>query len=149
MTRARYEIEFQGSRDGQNWIAYPFRNKPQDVHAAPRIYAPYQPRFDWNLWFASLGGWRQYRWVVQVESRLLSGSSDVLSLFAADPFAGKPPEQVRAVLWEYRFTNRQEKRDQGIWWNRDDLGLYAPTLGRTPEGKISILEFPNSRPESQ
>ncbi len=23
------------------------------------IYAPYQPRFDWNLWFASLGGWRE------------------------------------------------------------------------------------------
>ncbi len=149
MTRSRYEIEFQGSRDGENWVAYPFRNKPQEVHTAPRIYAPYQPRFDWNLWFASLGGWRQYRWVVQIESRLLSGSPDVLSLFAADPFAGKPPEQVRAVLWEYRFTNLQEKRDQGIWWNRDDLGLYAPTLGRTPEGKISILEFPDSRPESQ
>ena len=25
MTRGRYEIEFQGSLDGQNWIAYPFR----------------------------------------------------------------------------------------------------------------------------
>jgi len=44
MTRARYEIEFQGSRDGETWTPYPFRNKPQDVHAPPRIYAPYQPR---------------------------------------------------------------------------------------------------------
>ena len=55
MTRERYELEFQGSTDGQNWTPYPFRNKPQDVHTAPRIYAPFQPRFDWNLWFASLG----------------------------------------------------------------------------------------------
>ena len=28
MTRGRYEIEFQGSNDGQNWVAYPFRHKP-------------------------------------------------------------------------------------------------------------------------
>src|SRR4029077_14067905 len=82
MTRERYEIEFQGSRDGQTWTPYPFRNKPQDVHAPPRIYAPYQPRFDWNLWFASLGTWRQYPWVIQVEERLLSGEPDVIALFA-------------------------------------------------------------------
>ncbi len=30
MTRGRYEIEFQGSNDGQNWTPYPFRYKPQD-----------------------------------------------------------------------------------------------------------------------
>ena len=77
MTRARYEIEFQGSRDGQSWTPYPFQNKPQDAHVPPRIYAPYQPRFDWNLWFASLGNWRQYPWVVQVEERLLTGEPDV------------------------------------------------------------------------
>jgi lipase maturation factor 1 len=28
MTRGRYEIEFQGSADGQTWVAYPFRYKP-------------------------------------------------------------------------------------------------------------------------
>src|ERR1700733_4247068 len=60
MTRGRYEIKFQGSDDGQNWVAYPFRYKPQDLDKAPGIYAPYQPRFDWNLWFASLGSWQEY-----------------------------------------------------------------------------------------
>src|SRR5579871_5654096 len=59
MTRGRYEIEFQGSNDLRNWTAYPFRNKPQALNEAPGIYAPYQPRFEWNLWFASLGEWRQ------------------------------------------------------------------------------------------
>ena len=53
MTPHRYEIEFQGSSDGgATWTPYPFRYKPQDPHDRPRIYAPYQPRFDWNLWFA-------------------------------------------------------------------------------------------------
>lgn len=61
MTRGRYEIEFQGSNDGQNWLAYPFRYKPQALDRPPGIYAPYQPRFDWNLWFASLGDWRDIR----------------------------------------------------------------------------------------
>src|SRR5258708_8217492 len=60
MTRGRYEIEFQGSVDGQTWIAYPFRYKPQELNGPPRISAPYQPRFDCNLWFASLWSWREY-----------------------------------------------------------------------------------------
>jgi lipase maturation factor 1 len=144
MTRARYEIEFQGSHDGLAWTAYSFRNKPQDLRSPPRIYAPYQPRFDWNLWFASLGNWRQYPWVLQVERRLLSGEPDVLSLFAADPFPGRPPEQIRVVLWQYWFTDRREKREQGLWWRREQIGLYAPTLERTPGGKITVLDMPES-----
>ncbi len=144
MTRDRYEIEFQGSRDGQTWTPYPFRNKPQDVHAPPRIYAPYQPRFDWNLWFASLGNWRQYPWVIQVEERLLSGEPDVIALFASDPFPRHPPEQIRVVLWQYWFTDRTEKREQGIWWKREQIGLYGPTLERTPDGKIAVLEMPDA-----
>ena len=144
MTRDRYEIEFQGSPDGQTWTPYPFRNKPQDVHSAPRIYAPYQPRFDWNLWFASLGYWRQYPFVLNVEERLLSGEPDVLALFAGNPFPGHPPEQVRVVLWQYWFTGWKEKRDEGLWWRREEMGLYSPTLERTTDGKIAVVEMPDA-----
>ena len=45
MTRGRYEIEFQGSEDGQNWLVYPFRYKPQDPSKAPGIYAPWKIRW--------------------------------------------------------------------------------------------------------
>ena len=144
MTRDRFEIEFQGSRDGQTWTAYPFRYKPQDVHAPPRIYAPYQPRFDWNLWFASLGSWREYPFVVQVERRLLTGEPDVLALFAGNPFPDRAPEQVRAVLWQYWFSDWSEKRTQGHWWHRQQIGLYAPTLERLPDGKLTILAWPDT-----
>jgi hypothetical protein len=149
MTRERYEIEFQGSRDGQAWTPYPFRNKPQDVHAPPRIYAPYQPRFDWNLWFASLGNWRQYPFVLNVEERLLSGAPDVLALFATDPFPGHPPEQIRVVLWQYWFTGWSEKRERGLWWRREQIRLYGPTLERTAGGKIAVLDIPDSPPNIQ
>ena len=38
MTPHRYEIEFQGSNDGQTWSAYSFRFKPQNVWERPGIY---------------------------------------------------------------------------------------------------------------
>jgi hypothetical protein len=145
MTRARYEIEFQGSSDGQTWVAYPFRYKPQKSNEAPRLYAPYQPRFDWNLWFASLGGWREYPFVVRTEVQLLRGSPSVLSLFAGNPFPGKPPREVRAVLWQYWFTDIKVKWEEGLWWRRKMLGLYAPTLEFTPDGSVGAVEMPDTQ----
>jgi lipase maturation factor 1 len=147
MTRGRYEIEFQGSTDGQHWVAYPFRYKPQQLNQPPRIYAPYQPRFDWNLWFASLGSWREYPIVPDTEVRLLSNNKDVLQLFAKNPFDKDPPRQVRALLWQYWFTTMAEKRETGMWWRRQLLGLYAPVLERTPEGDIKVIEWPDVPPK--
>jgi lipase maturation factor 1 len=146
MTRGRYEIEFQGSNDGQNWIAYPFRYKPQALNQPPGVYAPYQPRFDWNLWFASLGEWREYSIVPNTEVRLLSNDKDVLQLFAGNPFSSGAPRQIRAVLWQYWFTTRAEKRSTGMWWRREFLGLYAPTIERTADNQIKVIEWPNVEP---
>jgi hypothetical protein len=142
MTRGRYEIEFQGSNDGTTWTAYPFRYKPQALNEAPRIYAPYQPRFDWNLWFASLGDWQQNTLVPFAEERLLTNSRDVLALFRGNPFAAAPPKYVRAVLWQYWFTSMKEKRETGNWWRRQLLGLYAPVLTLQPDGKAGVVTWP-------
>jgi len=142
MTRGRYEIEFQGSEDGRNWVPYPFRYKPQALSTPPRIYAPYQPRFDWNLWFASLGSWRDYSIVPRTEVLLLSNNRDVLNLFAKNPFPNGPPRQVRAVIWQYWFTSMSEKQTQGLWWRRQFVGLYAPTIEREPDGTIHGVEWP-------
>jgi hypothetical protein len=148
MTHARFEIEFQGSRDGKTWTAYPFRYKPQNPAEAPGIYAPYQPRFEWNLWFASLGAWPQYRFVVWTEERLLSNEPDVLDLFAKNPFGADPPKDVRAVIYQYWFTSMKTKRETGMWWRRDLLGYYAPPLEREPDGKILVLSIPTIAPAS-
>ena len=130
MTEARYEIEFQGSRDGVLWVAYPFRYKPQDPREHPGIYAPYQPRFEWNLWFASLGPWQQSPWVVRAQQRLLEGSPAVLRLFRRDPFHGKPPAVVRTVLYQYQFTDLATKRKSGAWWTRRELGQFTGVVGK-------------------
>jgi hypothetical protein len=142
MTRGRYEIEYQGSNDGQTWVAYPFRYKPQDPAKAPGIYAPYQPRFDWNLWFASLDYWRENMFVVSAEERLLANNGDVLALFASNPFADAAPKYVRAVIWQYTFTSLAQKRATGIWWERTFLGLYAPELTLQPGGRLGVVEWP-------
>ncbi len=140
MTRARYEIEFQGTRDGKTWIAYPFRYKPQDVKKAPGIYAPYQPRFDWNLWFASLDSVSNNPWVLNTEARLLENSDQTLELFAENPFASSPPLAVRAVVWQYWFTTSAERARTHAWWRRQLLGAYAPTASRAPDGSIEFAQ---------
>jgi lipase maturation factor 1 len=147
MTTAEYEIEFQGTRGDGNWIAYPFRYKPQDPFAAPGLYAPYQPRFEWNLWFASLGSWADSPWVVTTEARLLRRDPDVIALFAADPFASSPPVAVRTVLWRYWFTDVETRRRTGRWWNRDSLGMFAGTVTRATDGSVQFTPA-SAPPES-
>jgi len=141
MTHERYEIEFQGSPDGKTWIAYPFRYKPQAVNEAPGIYAPYQPRFEWNLWFASLGPWQQSRFVMWAEERLLKNEPAVLALFANNPFVSAPPREVRTVIYQYWFTDMRTKRETGNWWKRQELRQYAPALEREADGKIVVLDL--------
>jgi hypothetical protein len=139
MTHARYEIEFQGSTDaGKTWIAYPFRYKPQQVNRAPGIYAPYQPRFDWNLWFASSGPPQNNPFVLSTKERLLKNESDVLALFAGNPFPNPPPQEVRTVLYQYWFTDFETKRRTGAWWRQELLGEYGPSLERGPDGRIAV-----------
>jgi hypothetical protein len=149
MTPHRYEIEFQGSNDGQNWVAYPFRYKPQDVRERPGIYAPYQPRFDWNLWFASLGSWLQNPLVPRTEELLLQGDQDVLGLFAGNPFPSAPPKYVRAVIWQYWFSTPEQKREQGVWWTRQYLGTYAPTITLREDGRYGAVAGPSREAEPE
>jgi hypothetical protein len=140
MTPHRYEIEFQGSNDGEHWSAYPFRYKPQKVDERPGIYAPYQPRFDWNLWFASLGSWHSNLFVPRTEELLLGNDAAVLTLFGGNPFPRTPPKYVRAVLWQYWFSTPEEKAASGAWWRRQWLGTYAPTLTKLGNGQFAEVE---------
>jgi hypothetical protein len=99
MTPGRYELELQATADGVTWVPYRFRFKPQDVREAPAIFAPYQPRFEWNLWFASLARSAD-PWVVDVELRLMQREPSVLALFRDDPLGGAMPQRVRTVKYE-------------------------------------------------
>jgi hypothetical protein len=78
--------------------------------------------------------------VANTEVRLLSNDADVLALFARNPFQREPPRQIRVMLWQYWFTTMSQKQQTGLWWLREPLGLYAPTIERAPDGQIKIIE---------
>jgi lipase maturation factor 1 len=129
MTTERPEIVVEGSMDGETWRAYSFRYKPGDLARAPRWAAPYQPRLDWQMWFAALGNYRENPWFVNFAVKLLEGAPEVRGLLEADPFQGRPPRYVRALLYDYTFTDAEERRNTGNWWNREAKGSYLPPVG--------------------
>ena len=129
MTTERLEIVVEGSDDGQQWRAYEFPYKPGDVNRAPRWAAPYQPRLDWQMWFAALSDYRSNPWFVAFVERLLEGSPEVVALLQKNPFPDHPPRYVRAVTYDYRFTTWDERRQTGAWWHREPHGEYLPPVG--------------------
>jgi predicted DCC family thiol-disulfide oxidoreductase YuxK len=128
MTTRRPEIVIEGSDDGATWREYAFRWKPGDVRRRPGLVAPHMPRLDWQMWFAALSDYRREPWFLSFCERLLEGSPRVLSLLATDPFDGKPPRYLRALVYDYRFTDAATRRATGAWWSRDLRGLYCPVL---------------------
>ena len=126
MTTTRPEIVIEGSNDGVNWRAYEFRYKPGDVKRRPRFVEPHQPRLDWQMWFTALGD--RNPWFANFCLRLLQGSPDVLALMDHNPFPDAPPRYIRAVLYEYHFTDLETRRKTGDWWRRELKGIYLPPV---------------------
>ncbi len=129
MTTERREITVEGSADGQNWKKYEFRFKPGDPNQAPRWVAPFQPRLDWQMWFAALGTYQNNQWFVGFVLRLLEGSEPVLNLLATNPFPEQPPRYIRATLADYTFTDFATHRRTGAWWSVQPRGQYLPPVG--------------------
>jgi hypothetical protein len=124
MTKQRPEIVIEGSGDGENWQPYEFRWKPGDPTARPRFVQPHMPRLDWQMWFAALGSYQRNPWLLAFMQRLLEGAPPVRALLATDPFEGRTPLHVRALVYEYRFS----KPGEPAWWTRNGPRLYAPVV---------------------
>jgi lipase maturation factor 1 len=140
MTTQRQEIVVEGSRDGVAWLAYELRFKPGDPSRRPAFVAPHQPRLDWQMWFAALGTYDDNRWFMAFLRRLLEGSPPVLELLAKNPFPGAPPRYMRAVLYDYRFTDLSTRRSEGTWWRRERKELYCPTVTLGADGRLEAVE---------
>jgi predicted DCC family thiol-disulfide oxidoreductase YuxK/uncharacterized membrane protein YphA (DoxX/SURF4 family) len=128
MTQTRPEIVVEGSNDGQVWLDYEFKYKPDDLKRKPGFVAPCQPRLDWQMWFAALGGPQQNPWFLNFEARLLQNSPGVVGLLRRNPFPKTPPKYIRAELYEYHFASMAVHRATGQWWSREYKGMYLPPL---------------------
>jgi hypothetical protein len=100
MTTSRKEIVIEGSDNGTDWKPYEFKYKPGDVHRRLPWVAPYQPRLDWQM-----------------------------ALLESNPFPNAPPQFIRAVAYEYRFTDWATRRKTGAVWARVPVGDYFPVAG--------------------
>ena len=88
----------------------------------PRFVAPFHPRLDWQFWFAALAPVQSLGWLETLAVRLRSNTPEVLGLLGRNPFPDAPPRHVRAVLYDYRFSTREERRRSGAWWVRERQG---------------------------
>jgi predicted DCC family thiol-disulfide oxidoreductase YuxK len=144
MTTTRPEIVIEGSADGQIWREYVFLYKPGPLTRAAMWNIPHQPRLDWQMWFAALGSIRENPWIVGLMQRLLEGSPSVLALLEANPFATAPPKYVRALLYDYRFSDLRKREVTHEWWVRRLEGLYFPQVSLDDFGRAAAHE--NARP---
>jgi hypothetical protein len=136
VTRQRREVVVEGTADdeigpGTTWREYGFKGKPGDPRRRPRQWAPYHLRLDWLMWFAALSPAYADRWFVAFLRRLVEGDAAVVHLLAHNPFPDEPPAVVRARLYHYRFTTREERRATGDYWVRELLGEYARPVARS------------------
>ena len=141
--RERLNIVFEGTMDEvpdekANWKPYPYKGLPVYLDkSAPQI-APYQLRLDWQIWFASMSTPDEYPWTMNLISKLLHNDPLTLSLFADNPFPGKPPKFIRAVLYRYQYAT--PGNPQRRWWNRERISDWLPALSADDPRLLEFLK---------
>lgn len=140
--RERYEIVFEGTSESKitdttEWREYDFVAKPGNIYRRPRVIAPYQPRIDWQIWFAAMATPQQYPWTLNFVWKLLHNDRDTLSLLATNPFPYNPPRHIRARYYKYEYAAPGDP--SGAFWKRTDLGLWLPPLSTDSEPLRAFL----------
>ena len=133
ITRERYEIVIEGTDEAvitpsTKWREYEFKGKPGDPARMPPQIAPYHLRLDWLMWFAAMGSYQRHPWFIHLLAKLLRGDKAMVSLLRHSPFPDEPPRFIRAQRYLYRFSSWQEKKKTGLWWMREPVGTYFPTV---------------------
>jgi hypothetical protein len=138
VTRRRKEVVLEGTEaerpgDGE-WREYEFKGKPGDPRRRPPQIAPYHLRLDWLMWFVALTPAYGDGWLLPLLRRLLEGDRATLALLRSNPFPSSPPRYLRARLYRYRFSTREERRATGAWWVRElESTLVGPLALRRVE----------------
>jgi lipase maturation factor 1 len=85
------------------------------------------------MWFAALDATEVDPWFQNLMLRLLEGSPSVLALLDSNPFPDRPPQYLRAKLYDYRFADRRTHAETGQWWVRRLERSYFP--------QVSLADF--------
>ena len=102
---ARPEIILEGMFGDEQWRELNFRWKPGKLDKAPEFVAPFQPRLDWQMWFAALGSYQQNPWLISLMNKLLDNCESVVGLLDEGGSSNlKGMKMIRAVKYDYDFT---------------------------------------------
>ncbi|MEK9727292.1 MAG: lipase maturation factor family protein [Candidatus Margulisiibacteriota bacterium] len=135
--KKRYECIIMGTHDlnSDQWQPYEFVAKPGDVLRPHPIIAPYQPRLDWQIWFAAMGSYQQHPWLVHLVYKLLQNDAEILALMASNPFQDVPPKYIKIDLYEYQLA----PLFSGRYWDRTYVSSYLPPLSLDNESFLNYL----------
>jgi hypothetical protein len=141
----RLNVVYEGttdedSTDNADWKPYIYKGLPVLLDKRPNQIAPYQLRMDWEMWFAAMYSSEEYLWTYNLVWKLLHNDRGALSLFAGNPFPGKPPRYIRAVLYRYSFA--KPGNPKGNWWKRERIRLWLPVLS---VNNLQLVLFLQSR----
>jgi hypothetical protein len=144
--KERLNVVFEGttgedSTDKANWQPYIYKGLPVLQDKRPPQIAPYKWRLDWQLWFASMSSPEEYPWTYNLIWKLLHNDRNALSLFANNPFPGKPPRYIRAVLYRYTFVRHD--KSQHLWWDRKLIGTWIAPVSINDTILIDYLKGQN------
>jgi hypothetical protein len=140
----RTNVVFEGTMNDTtnskaNWKPYIYKGLPVLPDKRPPQIAPYQLRLDWQMWFAAMSSADQYPWTYNLVWKLLHNDPDAVNLFAGNPFPGKPPRFIRAVLYRYQFAKPGNL--QGLWWTRERIGDWMPVLSADDPQLVKFLRY--------
>lgn len=141
--KERPNVIFEGTMDdsasdSSNWKPYIYKALPVALDKRPPQIAPYQLHLDWQMWFASMATPEEYPWTYNLVWKLLHNDKNAVSLFASNPFPGKPPRYIRAVLYRYSFA--KPGNSQGDWWKRERIGTWLPPMSVNDTSLINFLK---------
>jgi len=140
----RLNVVFEGTMDDTTnnkavWKPYIYKGLPVRLDKQPPQIAPYQPHLDWQMWFASMSTADQYPWTYNLVWKLLHNDPVATNLFAENPFPGKPPRFIRAVIYRYKFA--EAGNPEHLWWTREPLGLWMPVLSVDDPQLVKFLGY--------
>ena len=138
--KERDEIIFEGTDDAiitgdTKWKEYEFKAKPGNPDLRPPFIAPYQPRIDWQIWFAAMGSPRNTR------GRSISSGNCCTTILERFPFSAAIhfPLDRRITfarrLYRYHFAPPGDP----AWWKREPIGEWLPALSIDDEQFRQIL----------
>jgi hypothetical protein len=131
----RNELIIEGTHeeilsDKTKWVEYDFKFKPGPIDKIPVQIAPYQPRIDWQIWFAAMSTYENEPWLIHFVWKLLHNDEGALSLIDKNPFKKTPPQHVRILRYRYEFASL----DDPSIWKRELTEVWLPPLSKNTNG---------------